>query len=406
MQVVLTVNGPGEVCGWLHPLSAELKARLPGVRIVACALPCVFSTGSETGVIRSLGTVDAVAGVGESLGLILRGRRPEGLLNDEPTLVFHLGGEVALSVLLGLRLGAPRPAYLEHPTPVARLFRKAFCNGLARRAGDPPGGTVGELMVDAAALRRAGAPRRAEGRGPCIALFPGSRAYLAVHMLPYCAVVVEALNAERPGLDWVPGRAPYVPMEVLRNFPPPMAGRSWEAVPLSFAEAGGEAWLETPRGVRIRILTGPEAMAEADLALTVPDTNTGELAASGVPMVVALPTYLGHEVPLPGIPGHLGRLPVVGRRLKRLFGELRLRRLGLLAQPNVRAGRRVVPELVGEGLQPTMKAELERLLDADTSALRAELRALMGAPGAARRLAEEIAAVFEAEAPLRAEAGA
>ena len=65
-------------------------------------------------------------------------------------------------------------------------------------------------------------------------------------------------------------------------------------------------------------------------------------------MVVVLPTYIGHIVPLPGLAGHLGRLPGVGRALKTALGYRMLRGLPLLAQPNRRTGRMIVPELVGD----------------------------------------------------------
>ncbi|MEM6741752.1 MAG: hypothetical protein AAF646_16705 [Pseudomonadota bacterium] len=399
MQVVFTINGPGEVSGWLHPLTVALKARLPGVRIVVCVLPCVFSSGAERDVIGKLATVDAVASVAESLKLIATGRGPDGFLEEGvPTLVFHLGGEPILSVALGWRLAAERYAYVERRSLVNRLFGEVFFNGLAWRPGDRPGGTVGELMVDAARLRRAEAEAEAMGAErdgrPCVALFPGSRTYMAIHLLPYYAVTVDAIAAERPDIDWVLARADYISMETLRHLPPPPEGRTWPAVPLSFREEGGVTWMETDGGTRIRILSGAEAIARADIALTIPGTNTGELAASGVPMVVVLPTYLGHEVPLPGIPGHLGRLPLLGRLLKISFGWWRVRKLGLLAQPNVRSGRMLVPEFVGEGLHASMQDALEALMDQDTTALSDELRATMGAPGAAYALASRIAAFF------------
>jgi lipid-A-disaccharide synthase len=397
MQVVFTVNGPGEISGWLHPLSAELRARHPGIRICACVVPCVFSTGAEAEVIRALGTVDDVLGVSETLALLLLGRRPPGVRLAGPTLVFHLGGDLALSHLLGLRLGAPRYGYVEHPAALDRLFRKVFYNGLSPRQGEGAGGTVGELMVDAARLRRAAADRGGASGGPCVAIFPGSRPYLATHVLPYFAVLVDRLSARRPDIDWVLARADYLPMATLRQLPPPPADRSWEAAELSFGEDAGGAWLMTGGGRRIRIIDGRTALARADFALTVPGTNTGELAASGVPMVVGLPTYMAHAAPLPGLAGHVGRLPVVGRALKGLLGRMRLRKLGLLAQPNVRAGEMIVPEFVGQGLLPAMEAALDALLDGfgRDEALRARLRATMGPAGAARALADEIGAFFD-----------
>lgn len=395
MQVVFTVNGPGEIMGWLHPLAATLRACHPQIGIHVCILPCVFSTGAEKHVVEGLGCVDSVLGVAESLALILRGRRPEGMRLVGPTLVFHLGGELALSHLLGLRLKAPRYGYVEHPAPLNGLFRKVYYNGLSTRSSERAGGTVGELMVDAAHLRRRPGPRT-RSSAPTIAIFPGSRAYLAIHALPYFAVQVDRLSARFPGLNWVVARASFIPMDTLRTLPPPQEGRRWQAVPLRFSEDDAGAWLTTEVGNRMRILDGPEAISCADFALTIPGTNTGELAAAGVPMVVALPTYKGDQVPLPGLAGHLGRIPLFGRVLKLGFGWLRLRNLGLLAQPNVRAGRMLVPEIVGEGLHDAIEAALASFIEGfgHDEPLRETLRATMGQPGAAAALSREIADFF------------
>jgi lipid-A-disaccharide synthase len=398
MQVVFTVNGPGETMGWLHPLATTLRQEHPNLRIYVCILPCVFSTGAEKGVIEGLEGIDGVLGVPESLALIFRGRLPEGMTFEGGSLVFHLGGEVALSHLLGLRLGAPRYGYFENPPGLRFMFRKAFYSGLSRNSNSTPDGNVGELMVDAANMRRSNI-ERAPHHAPCVALLPGSRAFLAVHLLPYIAVIVDRIAQRRPGIDWVLARSRFLSLETLQTLPPPLKERRWEAVTLSFGADDSGCWLATERGNRIRILDGADAYSIADYALTIPGTNTGELATHGVPMVVALPTYMGDQIPLPGLPGHLSRLPIFGRALKIALGWQRVRRLGLLALPNVRAGEMLVPEFIGEGLQDALEDALDTLLagfgqDGD---LRERLRNAMGGAGAARRLAAEIGDFFTHE---------
>jgi lipid-A-disaccharide synthase len=252
---------------------------------------------------------------------------------------------------------------------------------------------IGELMVDAAALRRAGVARPPDSR-PRIGLFPGSREYMVEFLLPYFAVTVDAVSARHPEVDWLMARADFVRMDFLRQLAPPPEPRHWPAATLRFGEAGPDTWLETPAGNRIRILPGREVLALADLALTIPGTNTGEIAASGTPMVVILPTYRGDEVPLPGLAGHLGRLPLIGKALKTLFGYRLLNSLPLLAQPNRRAGRMIVPELIGTDLHPRISSEIEQILTTDTTALREKIRQAMGRPGASDRLAGEIGAFF------------
>jgi lipid-A-disaccharide synthase len=394
-QIVFTVNGPGEISGWMFPLIVALRAEIPDLRIAVCLLPCVYSTGAETSVLQRLG-VDVPISVRDSLALIFRGCIPAGLDRSAPTLIFHLGGEVALTVLLSKRLRAKVYAYAERPLPYGFAFSRVFYNGLNQlpaRIAATPEAAVGELMVDAAQLRRDAARVAHTGR-PTIGLFPGSREYMAEFLLPYYAVTVDALSAERPDIDWVMARADFVRMEFLRSLAPPPEDRTWPALPLSFHEKGNAAWLQTPAGNCIRILPGAQVLGLADCALTIPGTNTGEIAASGVPMVVILPTYLGHEVPLPGLAGHVGRLPLIGKMLKLYFGYKVLHGLPLLSQPNRRAGFKIVPELVGEGLHPAINDALRGYLDHDTTTLGAQIRDAMGKGGAAQKLAAEVAAFF------------
>jgi lipid-A-disaccharide synthase len=108
-------------------------------------------------------------------------------------------------------------------------------------------------------------------------------------------------------------------------------------------------------------------------------------------MLVLLPTnQLDAMRAWDGIPGLLANLPFVGGLWARLINGLALRRLGLLAWPNLWAGRQIVPELVGH-LTPQTVAEValsylqqpEKLVE-----MRSALRQVRGEPGAADRIAQ------------------
>jgi lipid-A-disaccharide synthase len=60
-----------------------------------------------------------------------------------------------------------------------------------------------------------------------------------------------------------------------------------------------------------------DIMQASDLAITIPGSNTAEMAGLGLPMVVALPLNKPESLPLEGIPGLIGRIPVFGPSLKR-----------------------------------------------------------------------------------------
>lgn len=107
-------------------------------------------------------------------------------------------------------------------------------------------------------------------------------------------------------------------------------------------------------------------------------------------MIVLLPTQqLDAMRAWDGIPGLLANLPLVGTSMAKVINWLALRRLGLLAWPNIWAKSEVVPELVGK-LQPENVAEfaLDFLQHPEKlEQMRSQLRSIRGEPGAAQKLA-------------------
>ncbi|MBV0912348.1 glycosyltransferase family protein [Anianabacter salinae] len=386
-QLVITVNGPGEISAWLYPVAHALKQAQPDLWIGVCLLPCVFSSGAETEVLAGFDTVDAVCSVKESYGIILRNRRPEGFDPAAPTRVLHLGGEVVLSLLIAKRLGARIDAYSEAVPQWRGFFDRVFYSGLypvpdteiARRSE-----VVGELMVDASDMRRVTAAR--DAGVTTIALFPGSREYMFRLFMPFLARLADEMSAADPSLRWVMARSDFISDGFLHDLPPPDPALEWRASAVRLVP-GDAGQLETEAGTRIEVLTSAEAMARADFAVSLPGTNTGEMAANGLPMVVVLPTYNAADAPLPGLAGHIGRIPLIGRPIKERLALQFVKRFPMLAIPSRRAGRRVVPELAGRITQGEIAAELKALMAGDREAKRAEVRAAMGQGGAASRIA-------------------
>lgn len=402
-QVLITINGPGEISAWLTPLSRALKARDPDVRIVVCLLPCVYSSGSEQSVLDGLTTVDASASVKDSLRLIATKTYPQGLFQGAQTILVRLGGDMVLSNWLARRIGVPAYAYTERPNPVLRRFQRIFYNGLhpmPDTIGEVACEFIGEMMVDAAAAKRGGldAPDAANN---VVGVFPGSRAYFAEFMLPYFAPAIDALAKGRPGTRFLMARSDFVTDDWLRNFPAPPADRYWTAGALRYHEDKTGPWFETDGSTRIEVLPNADVFRRMKVALTIPGTNTGEMAAAGIPMVTVLPTYryVAENVPLRGLGGHLTRLPWIGQRLKVFAAAAALRKGGLLSQANRRAGRLVVPELVGQNLHADIATELTTLLDDTTGAIGRDIQKIMGQPGTADRFADEILAGFDAPPP-------
>jgi len=185
-----------------------------------------------------------------------------------------------------------------------------------------------------------------------IALVPGSRPSELQRIFPAMLDAAERIRAVRPDAQFVVPVAP------------------------TLARADVEPYVAAHRILEVKLVDGhtEEVVGASDAALVKSGTSTLETALMLRPMVVVYKvswlTYL------------VGRLLV---------------RIAHFALVNILAGRGLVPELLQRKASPErMAAEIERLL-ADRGAREAQLRGLrevrasLGEPGAARRVAEEVA---------------
>ena len=204
---------------------------------------------------------------------------------------------------------------------------------------------VGHPLLDRAAeLPDKTAARAALGLAPddrVLALFPGSRAQeIARHLDDFVAVARE-LERRVPGLRVVVSAAPWIQLDEKRCPYPIIRSASFTV------------------------------LRAADAALCKSGTTTLEAAVAGCPLVVAYRTS-----------------PITYWAARRL---VQIPHIGLV---NVVAGKEVAPEFVQEALQTKAVADtLAPLLDDSSAARRAMLdglaavRAELGEPGAARRVA-------------------
>ena len=143
--------------------------------------------------------------------------------------------------------------------------------------------------------------------------------------------------------------------------------------------------LVTGAGTRIRLLEQHPAhgpLSQCALALTTVGANTAELGALAVPMIVIVPTqHLEVMQAWDGGLGLLARLPGLRRLIGVLLTLWRLRNNGLMAWPNISAGRAVVPERVGAITPEEIAKEACDWLNAP----RAAAGAAPGPPGVAGR---------------------
>jgi hypothetical protein len=389
-ELLLLTNGPGELSTWVPPVLDRLRQRLPQSRFELYLLQDQFSAGTEVLKAREL-PVDRLGGRKEFLARLLHKGEQRGA-------VLMLGGALRDAVLMGRRLGYPAFAYSISGRDWHPGLRTLFVDEeisrdqlIARGADSRRIEVVGSLIRDSLeASLRGPSPPPAD-----ILLFPSSRPYLFRYLLGFMLGACERLAQKRPGLRCAWVRSRLLPDEVVASALEAQGVKELGGV-ASYWEQGG---LRTEGGLWIGVVDERQryaAMAQARLALTIPGTNTLELALAQLPTVVLMPLHKSDEVliPLPGWIHWLWYVPG-GRKLRAWLLEKGVERIPYLALPNQRLGAQVYPELKGRfHLDELVQVSLELLEPKRQEEVRQTLKALSSPPGA-DRLVDRLLALLE-----------
>jgi lipid-A-disaccharide synthase len=363
----------GEASADLHASRAleELRRLRPGVHAFGVGGPLLRAAGLEAlapaedisvmGLAEVLPRIPRILGILRALGRAAAERRPKAaLLVDLPDFNLRLAAKLK-------KLGIPVVYYVS-PTiwawrqgrarKIAKVVDRMLCilpfeerfyegTGVSARFGHP--------LADRPPPEEAQRYREDLGLAPArttVALVPGSRPSELKRIFPAMLSAAERIRAVRPDAQFVVPVAPTLAREDLAPY------------------------LAAHRTVDVKLVDGhtEEVFGASDAALVKSGTSTLEAALMLRPMVVVYKlswlTYL------------VGRLLV---------------RIAHFALVNILAGRGLVPELLQRDASPErMAAEIERLLG-DRAAREEQLRGLrevrssLGEPGAARRVAEEVA---------------
>lgn len=404
-QVVLVSNGPGELYTWVRPVLDELRANYPDLDVSISLIPCQFAGGNEPAIAATF-QPDALSTPAQYLRAAAVGAAPEPLVQlaqrggsdrnaagqDNGGVVIGLGGNGAMAVALGKRLGYPAYRYSFEPYWHAGLAGLLVPDDTVRkralRGGAPSDLTsaVGNLVADAV---KASAPV-AERGSPHVLLFGGSRDGFALHLIPLMIAVTDRLAAALPGARFVWPVSRLLKEQTVKDGVAGVHAATLGGAPGRLEDGA----VITPSGARLE-LVDEEAryahMRAADLAITIPGTNTLELGVAGVPALVLLPMNQPELIPLEGAGHWLGLVPLVGRYLKRYAVKLFVEGLKVpVSLPNRISGEELMTELRGR-ISPELVAERALTLladEADLARRRERLGATMPGPGAARALVQ------------------
>ncbi len=410
-DLLILSNGPGEVMTWVRPVVQSLRRRFGAqARISVVLSPCPHASGQEAAVVETFQSVDRVQGPEKFWPFLLWGQtswswHPRGG-------VIFLGGDQAFAVVIGKRLGYKVVTYAEwearwlewidgcgvlRPAQLSQV--PARFQSKVRVVGD----LVAEVQPQDFGLTSAqdlGLMSDTE----LIGLLPGSKAAKLSLGVPLGLAVAEYLHQTRPTVQLIIAVAPTLDLVELSRY----AGSQNSYRPAVEGVEGilvtpeqGLPYFQTQGGAKVLLWPRSPAydmLLHCQLCLTTVGANTAELASLAVPMLVLLPTQqLDLMKAWDGIPGLLANLPLVGTSFTKLMGRWALRRgLGLLAWPNIWAGREIVPEWVGHLLPGPVGDRIIQLLDnpEQLETMREELRHVRGIPGAAEKLTDLVESVL------------
>ncbi len=394
MILALTANGPGEFAGWVRPLLAEVYARAPETDVRLFCVPDDYATGHEADVARALFPRAHVYPPREYVRFAL-GRSPA----DMPAhvdRVQYLGGDLMHAARVHNRLGGIATSYKFSRRSYRELFARVFAVDEPNRRQLERWGTpderisvVGNLVIDAALAEASGAygdpPSDAARDG--IIILPGSRKHEVANLYPFFVAVAVVLRRRLGDVPIAFGRSPFTTdAELDAALRAGGAPRAYGA-PAHLCEGGNAIRSGEFRFALVRATM--RAAVAARLAISIPGTKLIELAAIGVASICCLPFNSPELAVINGPLQYVGRLPVIGASLKRAAAVAVAKRFRYFAQPNIDAGRELIPELSGT-LFPARVAAVaaERYGDADWCARTGnELRERYTAhAGAAKRM--------------------
>ncbi len=400
-DIVITSNSPGELYSLVRPAVRALSLHIPEARIILVITPCQYASGREIEVARSFPEIYEVVFPHEFKKWMFRDIPPKGLAFSKKGAVLFMGGDLMNGVMLSKKLGFPACAYTMNRLGWAKEYNKFLvpdkktADRALKKIPHEKVRIVGDLMIDAAAGYE---PQDRTNGSPAITFMPGSRPAHIKFMAPFFLKAADLIIHKNKDLRLAFGLSPYASTVMLED----MLDRKKmgkkelrEGVPGRLIARNGKRYILSEKGTEVLIIDNNpyEAMAYADLIVTIPGTNTAEAAAMGKPMLVAVPFNKPEVYIFDGLVGIIGNAPLIGRHIKKAAIAVLNRTVKYIALPNRKAGAMVVPELRGV-LDAEDIAEKAVEMMADPEKLNetgATLKKIMGSPGAADRIAEEIA---------------
>lgn len=343
MQFILVSNGPGEVAGWVRPISAALRQKYPDSNIELFLVPCQFRSGDEKKMAESFGTLNQVYTPQEYFKFL---KKP---LQNAPTegVILGLGGDIKHTEMLKWKLKLPAYLYSESLTE-HKSFEYVF--NVARD---------GNLMADFERAPDVNLKDLINEKK--ISFFPGSRKRFIKSLIPFYKKTILEIHKRDPQVkaQW------FLPSHLKNDLMKKYELNESQVLP---------------------------QINDTALMVTIIGTNNVEFAVNRIPMLVWLPYNWPGLIPLPGLFGLLSQIPLFGLIFKMIAIIVDTLFPRNLSWPNRQGQKNLVPEIHGY-LKPAQLARLilKELHHPDYLLKQSEqLNGLFGSKGIADRIVSRL----------------
>ncbi len=403
IDYVIITNSPGELSAWVYPVGKVLKEKNPDSRIIVLLVPCFYSTGREKEIAANFSFTDIVLEPKDFLK-IAAGLKINNFKPNKKGVVISLGGDPWHAVLVAKKFKYPPVIYTMKKADTAAQFKHLFViheklKELLMTTKNIPEDKieiVGDLMQDSVLPEMTPSQTRAKWNikqgQQLITFFPGSRLSHVGESLPVFLKVSEQIRERLPGSRFIICLSPFVKMEDIKDF---VKQRKHYLIEGAWGELKEDSII-TSNGVKVEISQKYryDLISISDLVITIPGTNTAEIASLGKPMIVAF-TWKA-KVPSGGLGFLVNSIPISGM-LKKMVMSYTYRNVKYKGLPNALADREITPEVVvdRDAMQLTSVA-LALLKDENRrNQISKELLQIMGGGGAAVKIAEKTIQIGE-----------
>ncbi|MFA4858572.1 MAG: hypothetical protein WC901_06470 [Candidatus Margulisiibacteriota bacterium] len=401
LDIVVLTNSPGELSALARPAIEALAQTLTNARIILVLTPCQYASGKEIEYANTIPGIARIVGPKEYQRWFFFNQRPAGLTFNPKGIVVFLGGDLLHAAIVSRKLRYPAVAYVNDRLGWKKYFKKFFIPDeltyqkfKKKGLGEHQVKIIGDLMASPIPIPTSPASiaqkNNLDPAQKIVAFLPGSRTFQLNFMVPFFMDVVDLLVANQGGMQFVFSVSPFTEISDMQKLLKSGARLVTER---------GLTFIVTALGNRILVTKDAnyETISLADLCITIPGTNTAQLAALGKPMVMVFPLNRPDEIPMEGLMHFITRIPFLGRQIKKAAARWVNAQTPFFALPNIKAQQEIVPELRGI-LKPVQVAQkiIEILQSPPKLKIISEkLVNIMGEKNAAQNLAFEIKSISE-----------